>query len=179
LDALSALARATEELARHFKRKTETKSAGGNRLPPGRGTYVFIGHGGSQVWKELRDFIRDRLGLPYDEFNRVSMAGRATTARLQEMLDNAAFAFLVMTGEDEAGEDKIRARQNVVHEIGLFQARLGFERAIIVLEEVCECFSNADGLTYIGFPKGNIGAAFEKMREVLEREGLIDPARLC
>jgi predicted nucleotide-binding protein len=34
---------------------------------------------------------------------------------------------------------------NVIHEAGLFQGRLGFERAIILLEDGCEEFSNIQG----------------------------------
>ena len=64
---------------------------------------------------------------------------------------------------------------NAVHEAGLFQGRLGFMRAIVLLEEGCEQFSNIEGLGQIRFPCGNISAAFEEIRRVLEREGLIDP----
>jgi predicted nucleotide-binding protein len=62
---------------------------------------------------------------------------------------------------------------NVVHEAGLFQGRLGFTKAIVLLEEGCEEFSNIEGLGQIHFPKDNIKAAFEEIRRVLEREGLI------
>ena len=34
------------------------------------GTNVFIGHGRSPTWRELKDFIVDRLHLPVDEFSR-------------------------------------------------------------------------------------------------------------
>jgi predicted nucleotide-binding protein len=78
-----------------------------------------------------------------------------------------------MTGEDEQVDGKLRARENVVHEVGLFQGRLGFGRAIIVLEEDCEEFSNIHGLGQIRFPKGNLKAVFEDIRAVLEREGLV------
>ena len=89
------------------------------------------------------------------------------------MLDNAAIAFLIMTAEDEQSDGKLRARMNVIHEAGLFQGRLGFTRAIILLEDGCENFSNVDGLGYIKFPSGNIKACFEDIRRVLEREGLV------
>ena len=49
-------------------------------------------------------------------------------------------AFLVMTAEDEQPDGTLRARDNVIHEAGLFQDRLGFKRAIILLEEGCEEF---------------------------------------
>ena len=138
------------------------------------GTNVFIGHGHSLIWRELKDFIEDRLNVPVDEFNRVSGAGVTNIARLSEMLDAAAIAFLIMTGEDEQPDGKLRARMNVVHEAGLFQGRLGFTRAIVVLEDGCEGFSNIEGLGQIRFPKGNIKAAFEEIRQVLEREALIE-----
>jgi predicted nucleotide-binding protein len=137
-----------------------------------KGDNIVIGHGRSLLWHTLKDFVKDRLHLPVDEFNSVPTAGITTVARLSSMLDNAAFAFLIMTAEDEQADGKLRARENVVHEAGLFQGRLGFERAIILLEEGGGEFSNIHGLGQIRFPKGNIGAAFEEIRAVFEREGL-------
>ncbi len=61
---------------------------------------------------------------------------------------------------------------NVIHEVGLFQGRLGFRKAIVLLEEGCAEFSNIHGLGQIRFPRGNIGACFEQVRQVLEREGV-------
>ena len=137
------------------------------------GTHVFIGHGRSPLWKDLKDFVQDRLALPWDEFNRVPVAGVTNIARLAQMLDDAAIALVIMTAEDEHGDGKLHARMNVVHEAGLFQGRLGFSKAIVLLEEGCEEFSNINGLGQIRFPKDNIKAAFEDIRQVLEREGLL------
>jgi predicted nucleotide-binding protein len=140
------------------------------------GKTVFIGHGRSEVWRALKDFLQDRLHLTIVEFNSVPIAGIATANRLEEMLDAADFALLVLTAEDEqAAGGKLHARLNVVHEAGLFQGRLGFRKAIIVLEEACEEFSNVHGLGQIRFPMGNIGTTFEEIRRVLEREGLVSP----
>lgn len=137
------------------------------------GTNIFLGHGRSHLWRELKDFIKDKLHLPYDEFNRVPIAGTTNIARLAQMLDQASFAFLIMTAEDELQDGNMQARMNVIHEVGLFQGRLGFEKAIVLLEEGCQEFSNINGLGQIRFPKGNISAIFEQIREVLEREELI------
>jgi predicted nucleotide-binding protein len=134
---------------------------------------VFIGHGQSPLWRELKDFVADRLGLDWDEFNRTPTAGLATSERLEQMLDEGSFALLVLTAEDQRKDGTLVARQNVIHEAGLFQGRLGWRKAIILLEEGCEEFSNIEGLGQIRFPKGRIDAAFEKVREVLEREGLL------
>ena len=137
------------------------------------GRKVFIGHGHSPLWRDLKDFIADRLHLDWEEFNRASTAGLSTKERLQAMLDDSRFAFLILTAEDERPGGSMHARDNVIHELGLFQGRLGFERAIILLEAGCDEFSNIHGLTHIAFPKGNIKAIFEDIRHVLEREGIL------
>lgn len=134
---------------------------------------VFIGHGRSSVWKDLSHFLADRLRLEWDEFNRESSAGISIKDRLETMLDQASFAFLIMTAEDEHVDSTVHARENVIHEVGLFQGRLTFKRAIVLLEDGCEEFSNIHGVGQIRFPKGNVRAAFEDIRMVLEREGLI------
>ena len=139
-----------------------------------QGQSVFIGHGRSLLWRELKDFINDRLHLPWDEFNRIPVAGVTNIARLSQMLDASGIAFLVLTAEDERVDGTIVARQNVVHEAGLFQGRLGFMRAIVLLEDGCEEFSNVHGLGQIHFPQGHIQSAFEEVRRVLEREGFLD-----
>lgn len=165
----SKLASIAQKAASHLERVS-----GQQRRSERIGTNVFIGHGRSLLWKDLKDFVQDRLHLPWDEFNRVPVAGVTNIARLSEMLDAAAIAFVIMTAEDEQADGKLRARMNVVHEVGLFQGRLGFTKAIVLLEEGCEEFSNIQGLGQIRFPKGNIKAAFEDIRQVLEREGLIE-----
>jgi predicted nucleotide-binding protein len=166
------LATVTKRLASHLttlqKRATRSKRVGTN---------IFIGHGQSKIWKDLKDFIQDRLRLPWDEFNRVPVAGVTNIARLSEMLDQGAFAFVIMTAEDEQADGKYRARMNVVHEAGLFQGRLGFEKAIILLEDGCEEFCNVQGLGQIRFPKDDISKAFEEIRMVLEREELIPESK--
>jgi predicted nucleotide-binding protein len=164
-DHLAQLARrAGSHLARQRRRSRRAQEVGTN---------VFIGHGKSLMWRELKDFVQDRLHLPWDEFNRVPVAGVTNIARLSEMLDAAVIAFLIMTGEDERADGKLQARMNVVHEAGLFQGRLGFTKAIVLLEEGCEEFTNIAGLGQIRFPKGNIKAVFDEVRRVLEREGII------
>jgi len=147
------------------RQKMVTGSKTGNR--------IFIGHGRSSAWRDLKEFVQDRLDLEFEEFDRESTPGKSTKERLQEMLDNAGFAFLVLTAEDDMGDGSKQARANVIHEVGLFQGRLGFEKAIILLEKGCAEFSNIVGTTQIRFTKGNIKAVSEELRRVLEREGLI------
>jgi len=162
----------TERTA-HLQRIVEALEVLPETTKSPRGNRIFIGHGRSPLWRELKDFIAERLGLPWDEFNRESVAGVTTSERLERMMSDAAFAFLVLTAEEEHADAQIYARPNVIHEVGLFQGRLGPRRAIVLLEEGCSEFSNIVGLSQIRFPRGDIAARFEEIRRVLEREGLV------
>lgn len=166
-DSCQALNELILELAHHLQNIEKTLLRQGEI-----GANIFIGHGRSQDWRELKDFISDTLKLPCDEFNRVPTAGLTIPERLNQMLDQACIAFLVMTAEDEQADGTLHPRMNVIHEVGLFQGRLGSKKAIVLLEDGCEKFSNIHGLVEIRFPRGSIKAAFEEIRQVLEREGI-------
>jgi predicted nucleotide-binding protein len=145
----------------------------GSESPMSKDGRIFIGHGRSPIWRELKDFLQEKLNLKTDEFNREPTAGLSTKERLEAMLKEAIFAFLIMTAEDEHADMTKHARENVIHEAGLFQGKLDFKKAIILLEVGCTEFSNIHGLTSIRFPKDNIMAKSEDIRGVLEREGII------
>jgi hypothetical protein len=130
---------------------------------------VFIGYGGrSRAWRDLQDFLT-RLGVAVETFQSETRVGQTITDVLEGMLDRANFAFLVHTAEDDMGDGRMRARENIVHETGLFQGRLGLDRAIIVREEGTEQFSNVHGLQEIRFPSGQIHVAFGEVIEVLRK----------
>lgn len=141
--------------------------------PAGSKPVVFIGHGRSPQWRVLKDFLNDKLNLDWDEFNHESAAGISTASRLEAMLERADFAFLIMTAEDVHEDGSLHARENVVHEVGLFQGKLGFKKAIVLLEDGCKEFSNIVGLGQIRFPANDIMARSEQIRDVLERESMI------
>ncbi len=143
-------------------------------LLPSSSNKIFIGHGKSLQWLKLKEFIADRLALPCEEFNSEPTPGIHTTQRLETMLSQARMAFLVMTAEEKHEDGTLQTRPNVIHEVGLFQARLGPRRAIVVIEDGCAEFSNLSGLTTIRFPSGDIAARFEDVRRVLEREGFVE-----
>jgi len=59
------------------------------------GTKIFIGHGRSTAWKDLKDFVQDRLRLPWDEFNRVPVVGFTNIARLEAAKMEMVFSFMI------------------------------------------------------------------------------------
>jgi predicted nucleotide-binding protein len=137
-------------------------------------TVIFIGHGGhSKEWLVLAQYLKEDWELNIEEFNAKPPEGYTTQAHLQTILDRATFAFLVMTGDDKHADGSLHARENVVHEAGLFQGKLGIPNAVLLVEEGCEIPSNFDGLTHIPFPKNDIAAAFHKVHRVLKARSII------
>ncbi len=131
---------------------------------------VFIGHGQNTQWRDLKDHLHDKHEYEIEAYEIGARAGHAIRDILEEMLNRSSFAILIMTGEDETSDGNFRARQNVIHEAGLFQGRLGFNKAIILLEKGTEEFSNIHGIEQIRFNKGNIKETFGEILAVLKRE---------
>lgn len=131
---------------------------------------IFIGHGRDPSWRDLKDHLQDHHGYLVVAFETQPRTGMTVTQVLEEMLGHASFAIFVLTGEDESGEGRMRARQNVIHEVGLFQGRLGVTRAIVLIEEGVEDLSNLSGVQYVSFPRGQIAVTFGPVLASLRRE---------
>mgnify|MGYP003610456630 CR=1 FL=1 len=131
---------------------------------------IFIGHGRSSLWRDLKDHLTDKHDYKIEAYETGARAGHTIRDVLDEMANKSSFAILVMTGEDEDKDGKLKARPNVIHEIGLFQGRLGFSRAIVLLEDETEEFSNLFGIQQLRFSKGNIKEVFGDVLATLKRE---------
>jgi predicted nucleotide-binding protein len=147
--------------------KTTTK-----QISKGNGK-VFIGHGRNQLWARVQLFLQDDLKLKTVTFESESRTSETIVNILEGFLNESSFAILVMTAEDETSDGKIRARQNVIHEAGLFQGRLGFEKVVILKESETEDFSNIAGLQYIPFTGENIEQCFYELQRKLKKSGMI------
>jgi predicted nucleotide-binding protein len=131
---------------------------------------VFIGHGRSGLWDELKDHLHEKHGYAVEAYEIGTRAGHTIRDILADMMNRSTFAILVMTAEDEFADGSFHPRENVIHEAGLFQGRLGFARAIILLEDGAQEFSNIHGLQRIRFPKGRIKETYGDVLATLRRE---------
>lgn len=136
------------------------------KIPPN----IFIGHGRDTQWRDLKDHLQDKHQYNIEAYEVGARAGHEIRDVLESMLGKSSFAILVMTGEDEGLEGKLYPRSNVIHELGLFQGGLGFDRAVVLLEHGAEEFSNINGVTQIRFQKGRIKETFGEVLATLRRE---------
>ena len=133
---------------------------------------VFIGHGRANDWQTLLIDLQ-KHDIDVRAFETGARAGHTIRDILAGALRDTDLALLVLTGEDEQLDGHMRARQNVVHEAGLFQAKLGWDRAILLIEDGVEEFSNAAGVIHLNFPPGGIRGVVGDVLAVIRREGLL------
>lgn len=122
---------------------------------------------------KVERYLEKEKGLIVQGWESESRTGAHVIEVLDGLMDSSAFAVLVVTAEDATAGGTVRARQNVIHEIGLFQGRLGFKKVALLEQEGVEGFSNIYGLQTIRFPEDRIDVAFPELERMLKREGLI------
>ncbi|WP_127901036.1 TIR domain-containing protein [Solirhodobacter olei] len=131
---------------------------------------IFIGHGRNNIWRDLKDHLSDQHHYKIEAYETGARAGHTIRDIIGDMSESSDIAFLVLTAEDELTTGDFQARPNVIHETGLFQGTLGFARAIVLLEEGCQEFSNLFGIQQIRFSKGNIKETFGDVLATIQRE---------
>lgn len=133
---------------------------------------VTLCHGRSRIWRDLKEFLRDHYQVDVQEFNSRTVIGASTKERLLELLSSTDTAFVLLTAEDELRDGQMHPRLNVAHEAGLFQGRLGFDAAALLLEHGCSEFSNISGVGQMRFSAGDVLSATEVLRQYLKSRGV-------
>jgi predicted nucleotide-binding protein len=168
---LQALAEEIEQAPDFWRQKLS--QANPKDAPARAASVIFLGHGGNALWARVQLHLEKDLKLTIEAYESESRAGLHTVDILKGLLDRCGFAVIIVTAEDQTAKGDLRARQNVVHEIGLFQGRLGFEKVALLMQEGVEEFSNLAGLQHIAFKGNAIEGAFYRLDEMLRRDGLV------
>ena len=128
---------------------------------------VFISHGRSTEWYKVQSYLEKDLKIATLELAQEPNLGRTVLQKLDEEAKKCSVAVIVMTGDDIMG-DEIRARENVLHEIGYFQGRYGLSNVVLLHEAGVNIPSNIHGLVYISFPKDTAEAALGALTRELK-----------
>jgi len=119
---------------------------------------IFLSHGRSVEWYKVQAYLEKDLGYKTIELAQQPNLGRSVLHKLDEESNRCSIAIIVMTGDDLFEDGEIRARENVLHEIGFFQGKFGLNKIILLHEEGVNIPSNIHGLAYIPFPKNMVEA---------------------
>ena len=130
---------------------------------------IFISHGHNDLAKhKLKDFVRERLSMEPLVLTEQPDLGFTIVEKLEHYGRDCNFALILLTGDDATESGGLRARQNVIHELGYFHGVLGRKRVLLLKEKGVEVFSNISGLIYKEFPVGLIESIFEDVRMAIE-----------
>ena len=118
---------------------------------------IFIVHGRNERHKfEVSNFIRDATGFRPTILADVASEGDNLLDKLTRYVDDSNFAVVIMSGDDfgylaSESDDrkKLRARQNVVFELGFCIAKLGKKNVAVLHEEDVDIPSDFNGVVYI------------------------------
>lgn len=130
---------------------------------------VFISHGRNELLKlKLKDFVQNRLNAEAVVLADEPDNGLTIIEKLERYGKSCDFALILMSADDETREGGLRARQNVIHELGFFHGVLGRDRVLLLKQEDLELFSNISGLVYKEFQGQKIESLFEDIRLAIE-----------
>ena len=175
------LVRTVYELTPKVKRpvaRVSKKSALSTKNNHPANVFIIHGHDDRATW-ELKNYIQNTLGLPQPIIlHEQPNLGRTIIEKLQDEAEEVGIAFVLLTPDDliakprQNNEQKRRARQNVIFEMGFFFGLLGRRtgRVILLHKGRIELPSDIHGLVYIDVSNG-IEAAGENIRR--ELRGLI------
>jgi predicted nucleotide-binding protein len=137
-----------------------TMSGQPEALSAGPDRRVFVVYGHDRQARDALELLLRRMGLDPIVLANLPAAGDTIIEKLEQYLGdraNVGFACVLLTPDDEGfrkgrqDERKLRARQNVILELGMVLSRLGRKRVAILYQESVERPSDIDGLIYISF----------------------------
>jgi predicted nucleotide-binding protein len=154
-----------------------------NATGPGQDRAIFVVHGRNEAMKQTVARYVERLGLDplilHEQVNR----GCTIIEKFERNAAQASFAIVLMSGDDEGGpvnspkQRNLRARQNVVVELGYFTALLGRSNVCVLVSDGVEIPSDYLGVVYTKYDAAG-GWKLDLARELVSAGYEVDPANL-
>jgi predicted nucleotide-binding protein len=152
--------------ARNLSKKKEEPSLDSSKNKFEFSNKIFIVHGHDELSKEQLARFLTKIGLDPIILHEQPNHGRTLIEKFEEECHDVGYAFVIMTADDvgmdiesyekmKTGDPKyglcLRARQNVLFELGFFFAKLGRNRVCCLLKKNIEKPADIEGIVYIPF----------------------------
>ncbi|GAA3388117.1 nucleotide-binding protein [Cryptosporangium minutisporangium] len=130
------------------------KTVSKRRDVPSTAQDVFIVHGhDNATLQTVARFIRQVTQREPVILREMPNSGRTIIEKFEDHAESIGFAIVLLTGDDEGGvrgsaDLRLRARQNVILELGFFISALGRERVAAIHEADVELPSDVSGMLY-------------------------------
>lgn len=142
---------------------------------------VFLVFGQNRILKNQIHLILQKWGIEIITIEDYGEIGLTTIENLELLSQRAEFAIVIFSGDDEGrirepekseknkAKLEIRARQNVIAELGYFTAKYGRGNVCTLYEKGVSIPSDFSGVTYIGLEH-----SWEiKLAQYLQKHGFI------
>lgn len=151
-----------ESLRERLRFATEPTSVGGRALrrpSTSDSNSIFVVHGRDHGVRDTVARFLERSGANQYEpviLDEQASRGRTLLEKFEAHGSTANYAVVLLTGDDVGGlkgapDQRPRARQNVILELGFFFGVLGRDRVAVLYQPGLEIPSDVDGLAYIPF----------------------------
>jgi len=138
---------------------------------------VFVIHGHNELARlELCEMLSTEFGLHPVVLGQQAGLSRTIIESLEQHAPRCVLAVGLLTADDlsmKGQEPTVRARQNVIFEIGYFCESLGRDRVCLVREESVEPPSDLNGILYYPF-KSSVREVYQGLRKHIEKLGFLD-----
>ncbi len=131
-----------------------------DREPQTGGNKVFVVHGHDEPAREVVARYLEKLGLDPVVLRELPNGGRTIIEKFEAYSD-VSYAVVILTPDDlgstvsAPGQARLRARQNVVFELGFFVGRLGRSRVCALHKGDVEMLSDYQGVLYVPLDSGD------------------------
>jgi predicted nucleotide-binding protein len=131
-----------------------SSSVASDQVPPPPGSDVFVVHGRDKAAKESVCRFIEKLDLRPIILHEQPNEGRTIIEKFEDYSD-VGFAIVILTPDDigaprnKPKEQKPRARQNVIFELGYFVGKIGRGRVCALYKEDVQMPSDYDGVLYV------------------------------
>lgn len=118
---------------------------------------VFVVHGHNEAVNQEVARTIEKLGLEAVILREQPNSGKTIIEKFEKYAKDVNFAVILLTADDKIdGEEKYRARQNVIFEMGYFMGALGRNHVMCLLQEHVEKPGDIDGVVYALIDKSGV-----------------------
>jgi CheY-like chemotaxis protein len=130
---------------------------------------VFLSHGHNELLLlRLKNFLATSLKLDTVVLKELPSRGLTVVEKLERASEKCSFAVILLTRDDEQHDGALRARQNVIHELGFCQGKYGRQNVVLLAERGVELFTNISGIVRVEFDPQHFDSSFEELRREMQ-----------
>ncbi len=137
---------------------------------------IFIVHGRDRSMRESVEKYVKSLGLEPILLFKQTNKGKTIIEKIERCADDCVYAIVLLAPDDYGGlkgdiQPKLRARQNVILELGYMWGKLGRDKVAMLYKNDVEKPSDADGIVHIPYYRKS--GWKEQLKKELEGAGLL------